>query len=135
MGMTKQIQIPEDLFELSNKEFDKNWTDDKVVIKRMLYGDELKIQRASMKIKGIPGQKFLTADVSAPDWQAMTIFLGVSSAPWGAGSMKNIEALPGPVGNWVKTQVEEFNTLEVKKKSDSGDTSTESPVTTPKSTP
>jgi len=135
MGMTKEIQIPAELFELANKEFDKGWEDDKVEIKRMLYGDELKIQRASMKIKGIAGQKILTADVSAPDWQAMTIFLGVTKAPWGVDSMQNIEALPGPIGNWVKGQIEEFNTLEVKKKSDSGDMSTESPVTIPMSKP
>ena len=135
MSMTKVIQIPKDLFEMANSVFEKGWQEDKVEIKRLLYGDNLKIQRASMKIKGIPGQKLLSADISAPDWQAITILLGVAKAPWGAKSMAAIELLPTPVGEWVRDEIEKFNTLEVKKKSDSGESQTESPVTTPNSKP
>ena len=124
-GVTKEVKIPEEIFELANSRFKKGWTEDKVVIKLLEYGDNLKIQRASMKIKGIPGNRALTADVSAPDWQAMTILLGVVQAPWEVNNMQAIEHLPTPLGEWVRDQIDKFNTLEVKKKPNSVESSTE----------
>jgi len=124
-GLTRQVQIPAELFELANKNFKKNWQDDKVVIKLLEYGDNLKIKRASIKIRGIPGNRNLTADMSAADWESLTILYGVVSAPWGANSMEAIEHLPTPIGDWIRSEVEKFNTLEVKKKLDSTESSTE----------
>jgi len=117
MSLTKELVIPEELFELAKTEFEVGWQDDKVTIKRLRYGDNLRIQKQAMNITGTPGvAASARADINPEEFQATTILKGVVKAPWGANNLKAILDLPPFIGEWIKSEIEEFNTLETKKK-------------------
>lgn len=118
MGMKLELKIPEELFELSNKEFGTGWMSDKVVIKRFVYGDTLSIQRGSMKVKATNATN-ASAEINPEELQLSTILKGVIEAPWGINDASAIRNLPSPVAEWVRGEIEKFNTLEVKKKNES----------------
>ena len=120
MGLTKELKIPEELFELAKKEFEVGWQDDTVVIRRLKYGDNLQIQKQAMKITGTPGAvASTTADINPKEFQATTVLKGTVKAPWGAGNLPAILDLPPFIGEWVKDEIEKFNKLKSIKKSNS----------------
>lgn len=115
MGLKKELQIPEELYNMANEEYEKGWHSDKVVIKRFLYGDSLAIQQASMKVKAQLGSQAI-ADFNISEIQTATILRGVVQAPWGINNISTVRELPPFIGEWVYEQINEFNTLSAKKK-------------------
>ena len=138
MPLKRVVTIPAELFELATKEFDMNWTTDQVTVNRFLGGDSKDLERDSMKIKGnisSSGEAKATVDIDPTELYWQTILRGVDKAPWAPNNVSIARSIPRPVLDWIHEQITEFNTLSVKKKTNSGTTSTDSgPVETPKST-
>jgi len=115
MVMTKEVQIPEDIFELSNKEFETGWKTDKVSIKRFLREEIGKIEQASIKAKATTTTDF-SASVDCTNYRDVTVALGVTAAPWNINDLNAIKRLPPIVFDWVFKEIQDFNTLAAKKK-------------------
>lgn len=115
MALRKEIEIPEELFNMAHDEFECNWASRKVVIKRFLYGDQLQIQQETMKVKGTSPTN-MSAEVNIGDLQALNLLRAIVEAPWQVNDINAIRQLPTPVADWLKDQVDEFNTITIKKK-------------------
>ena len=119
MVLEKEIELPEELFEMSLKEFECDWTDGKVTIKRFRFGETNAISREATKIKataGAGGKMNMDASVDPTQIQMLSIMKGVVKAPWKVNDIDSINNLPPPVANWVLTELESFNTITFKKK-------------------
>ena len=118
MSLTKEIELPEDLLELSNKEFDCDWKDGKITIKRFRFGETNAISREAAKIRAtnVGGKMVMNADIDPTEMQTLTLMKGVASAPWKVNDKVAIDELPSPVAEWVLVEIEKFNTLTFKKK-------------------
>ena len=118
MVVVKELEMPKELFDLANEEFDCKWTNGLVKIKRFRFGDSNEIAREATKIKAVQvgGEMKFNADIDPTEIQLLTIQKGVISAPWGAGEKGPINDLPPPVANWVLQELEAFNTVSFKKK-------------------
>lgn len=118
MALTKEIELPEELFELSNKEFESKWEDGKITIKRFRFGDANAISREAAKIRAtnVGGKMNMNAEIDPTQIQILTILKGVTSAPWKVNDKDAIDELPPPVASWVLSELEKFNTLTFKKK-------------------
>jgi hypothetical protein len=114
MAMRKELTIPEDLFILAKEEFECNWINRKVVIKRFTFGDQVQIQQDSMKVKATAISQ--TADVNVADLQVLTLMRAVVEAPWLINDLNAIKSLPPMLADWLKQEIEELNTITVKKK-------------------
>ena len=118
MALTKELELPEELFELSTKEFDCDWKDGKVEIKRFRFGETNSISREAAKIRAtnVGGKMVANAEIDPTEIQMLTLTKGVTKAPWKVNDRNAIDELPPPVANWLLEQIEAFNTLEFKKK-------------------
>ncbi len=116
--LTKEIELPEELFEMSVKEFDCDWKDGKLEIKRFRFGETNAISRESAKIKAINvgGRMDMKAEIDPTQIQVLTLLKGVTKAPWAINDIKSVNELPPPVANWIIGELEKFNTLTFKKK-------------------
>ena len=115
MAMRKEIQIPDELMQLAKEEFEINWANNKVVIKRFLSGDQWQIQQDSMKVRGTSPTN-MSAEVNIADLQGLTIMRAVIEAPWILNDIKAVRDLPGPITEWLKTEIDDLNTITFKKK-------------------
>jgi len=115
MGMRKELTIPDELFNLAIQEFECKWANNKVIIKRFTFGDQVQLQQDSMKVKANQ-QVNISADVNIADLQILTLMRAVVESPWGINDINSIRGLPPPIAEWLKEQVDEFNTIKFKKK-------------------
>lgn len=115
MGTRKELEIPDELYKLAKEEFDCNWNSKKVVIKRFKFGDQVQLQQDSMKIKSTQMVNF-NAEVNIADVQILTIMRAVVEAPWLINDVAAVKDLPGFIAEWLKQEIEEFNTITLKKK-------------------
>lgn len=114
MAMRKELKLPAELLTLANEEFECKWINDKVIIKRFTFGDQVQLQQDSMKIKAnMQGQ---TADINVADLQLLTLVKAVVEAPWTVNDINSVRLLPPPVAEWLNKEIEELNTITVKKK-------------------
>ena len=118
MVLTKEIELPEELFEMSLKEFECGWKDGKITIKRFRFGETNAISREAAKIKAtnVGGKMNMNAEIDPTQIQVLTLLKGVTKAPWLVNDKDSIDNLPPPVANWVLTEIESFNTITFKKK-------------------
>lgn len=118
MVLVKEIQLPRELYDLANEEFDCKWTNQIVKIKRFKFGDSNEIARESTKIKTfqVGGEMKFNADIDPTEIQVLTLLKGIVAAPWQVGDKNAINELPPPVANWVLLEIETFNTVNFKKK-------------------
>jgi len=118
MVLTKEIELPEELFEMSLKEFECDWTDKKVTIKRFRFGETNAISREAAKIKAtnVGGKMNMDATIDPTQIQTLTLMKGVTKAPWVVNDLDSINNLPPPVANWVLAELDSFNTITFKKK-------------------
>ena len=107
--------MPVEIFEVATKEYDQNWTNGRVTIKRFTYGDTVQLQQDSIKIKAGFGSG-MNADVNVADLQLLTVLRGVVEAPWTINDINTVKLLPPMVADWVKGELDDFNTISVKKK-------------------
>lgn len=116
--LTKEIEMPKELFELSNEEFECDWKDGKVTIKRLRFGETNAISRESTTVKGtnVGGKVKMDIDINPAELQIQTLLKGVVSAPWKANDLAAIDELPTPVAEWAVVEIEKFNTITFKKK-------------------
>ena len=115
MVLKKTVEMPLEIFEVAVKEYDCDWKHGRVTIKRFTYGDTVQIQQDSIKVKANSGMG-INADINVADIQLLTILRGVSEAPWAIGDMATVKGLPPMVAEWVKNEIDDFNTINVKKK-------------------
>jgi len=115
MGTRKEIEMPADLFEIATVEYDNKWASRTVTVKRFTYGDTVQLQQDSIKVKANQ-LGAVNADVNVADLQVLTILRGVVGAPWQVNEISAVKELPPMVAEWVRNQIDEFNTITVKKK-------------------
>ncbi len=119
MVLEKEIELPEELFEMALKEFECDWKDGKVTIKRFRFGETNAISREAAKIKattGVGGKMNMDATIDPTQIQILSIMKGVVKAPWTINDKDSIDNLPPPVANWVLAEIDSFNTITFKKK-------------------
>ena len=118
MVLTKEVELPEELFEMALKEFECDWKDGKITVKRFRFGETNTISREATKIKAsnVGGKMNMAVDVDPTEIQVLTLMKGVTKAPWTINDLDSINNLPPPVANWVLGEIESFNTLTFKKK-------------------
>ena len=118
MVLTKEIELPEELFEMALKEFECDWVDGKVTIKRFRFGETNAISHEAAKIKAtnVGGSMSMNAEIDPTQIQILTLLKGVAKAPWTVNDKDSIDNLPPPVANWVLAELETFNTITFKKK-------------------
>ena len=114
MGLTKEVTIPAELFTAAKDDWGMTWVTDKVTIKRMTFKDTLDIQNSAMKVKAtLSGSSDVS--INASEMQVQTILKGVTNAPWQYNDAIAVGGIPPFIATWVTKEIEEFNTLEVKK--------------------
>ncbi len=118
MVLTKELELPEELYDLSVKEFDCDWKDGKVTIKRFRFGEANAISRDAAKIKAVQvgGKMNLNAEIDPTEIQVLTLKTGITTAPWKVNDLDAINELPPPVANWALEELQKFNTITFKKK-------------------
>lgn len=118
MVLVKEIQLPRELYDLANEEFDCKWTNQIVKIKRFKFGDSNEIAREATKIKAIQsgGEMKFNADIDPTEIQVLTVLKGIVAAPWTIGDKNMVNELPPPIAAWALKEIEEFNTVTFKKK-------------------
>ncbi len=117
--LTKEIEIPEELFRVAKDEYDVKWTSNKVTIKRFLTGEIKRIESDSMKVNAIVGANGATTakvDLDQSKNFVLTVARGVASSPWGANDSNAVEGLPPHISEWVYNEIAEFNKITDKKK-------------------
>jgi hypothetical protein len=114
-GLTREVEIPEDLMEIAKRDYEVTWLTKIIKIKRFTYGDQLAIQQEAMKVKAnsISG---VNADINVADLQALSLVKGVLAAPWQINDLNAVKALPPMIAEWLRGELDEFNTISVKKK-------------------
>ena len=118
MVLEKELELPEELYELSLKEFECDWKDRNISIKRFRFGETNAISREAAKIKAtnVGGKMNMNAEIDPTQIQILTLLKGVVKAPWTVNDRDSIDNLPPPVANWVLGEIEKFNTIDFKKK-------------------
>ena len=114
MAMRKELKIPDELFTLANEEFEFKWINNKVTIKRFTFGDQVQLQQDSTKTKAsINGAN---TDVNVADLQLLTLMRAVVEAPWLTNDINSVRTLPPMLAEWLNKEIDEFNTITIKKK-------------------
>lgn len=118
MVLVKEIELPRELYDLANQEFDCNWTNQVVKIKRFKFGDSNEIAREATKIKTfqVGNEMKMNIDIDPTEIQILTLIRGIVVAPWQIGDKNAVSELPPPIANWALKEIEEFNTVTFKKK-------------------
>ena len=113
--ITKEVEIPQELFDLCVNHFKKNFPHKKVTLKLFMFKDNLAVQREAIKIKSNNGMNF-TADVDSGTLQTATLLKAIVNAPWKVNDIGELGELPQPLIDWVRQEFDEYNTITVKKK-------------------
>jgi len=110
MQKTREIEIPVEFME-------DDWKSNKVVIKRMTFGEQMRVrdQATNIKIKG----KEVDGSVNQEIAFVSTLTLSITKAPWKINDNAVIRDLDGALGNWLLKQLDGFNTIEEGKKNSS----------------
>lgn len=107
MEKRKTVEIPEELME-------EEWKSNKVVIKRLTLGENMKIRdeatNISIKNDGVNGT--LRQEVAIVE----KLNKSIVEAPWKVGDRGIVANLDGVLGEWLLSEVQEFGTFPVKKK-------------------
>jgi hypothetical protein len=116
--LTKEVEIPKELFESAVNDYDCKWANGKIKIKRFTFGDANAISREASKIKAsnFGGEIKLDANIDPTEIQVLTLLKGVVEAPWTVNDVGAINELPVMIANWALKEIEEFNTITFKKK-------------------
>jgi len=113
--LEKEIEMPKELYEMANKEYDCKWPHGKVKIKRFLFKELSTIQNTAIKIKGTAGIA-PSFDVNPVELKIQTILKGVLDSPWGSGDIGAVNTLPPFIADWVFGEIDAFNSIDAKKK-------------------
>lgn len=130
MVVEKELTIPEELVDVA-KEYNLGWKTNKVTIRRLLHRDinAMTSQAVKIKLSQVAGTSTQSADVDPTLLADIKIIKSVVQAPWKAGDLNALADLPQPIVEWVQKEVDDFNTLAVKKKEKLNESSTEEPQT------
>ena len=125
--LVKELEIPKELFDLAVEEYDCDWKSNLVKIKRFTFGETNDISRKSTNIKmyQVGGVMKPDVNIDSTEIQVLTLLKGVAEAPWEVNNVSVVNNLPPHVANWVLRQIEEFNSVSVKKKGSTQDSSGE----------
>lgn len=115
MVLTKVVEIPTELANIAREEFDCKWVHNRVTIKRFTYGDTLGIQQDCVKVKS-NNMANISTDINLADLQILTLLRGVVDAPWGVNDIAAIRNLPPMIAEWLRVELDDFNTIGAKKK-------------------
>jgi len=113
--LEKELEMPKELYDMCNEEYETKWTNGRVKIKRFLAKELGAIQNASVKVKSSNGLT-PSADINPVELRFQSVLKGVVEAPWGVNNIDAIYNLPPQVLDWVFTELDEFNTVSYKKK-------------------
>lgn len=93
---------------------EKEWKDNKVIIKRLSLGENMKIRDEAMKVaiknNGVDGT--LSQEIAIVE----KINKSVVEAPWETGNRKVVFDLDSALGEWILQEIQEFNSFPEKKK-------------------
>ena len=116
--LVKELEIPKELFNLAVEEYDCDWKNNIVKIKRFTFGETNDISRKSTNIKmyQVGGVMKPDVNIDSTEIQVLTLLKGVAEAPWGVNYISVVNQLPPQIANWVLKEIEEFNSVSFKKK-------------------
>lgn len=116
--LVKELEIPKELFNLAVEEYDCDWKNNIVKIKRFTFGETNDISRKSTNIKmyQVGGVMKPDVNIDSTEIQVLTLLKGVAEAPWGVNDISVVNQLPPQIANWVLKEIEEFNSVSFKKK-------------------
>lgn len=106
----KVVEIPEEFM-------DSAWVTNKVTIKRFKYRERLQIsdEGANMKMTA----EGFTAKPSSEAIGLSTLVKAIVEAPWPVGNVGVVADLDWQLGQWLLDEINQFNSTDVKKKTDS----------------
>jgi len=118
MVLTKDLEMPKEIYETAVNEYECKWLHGRVKIKRLKFGDNNEITKESTKLKtySVGGEMKVDIDVNPTDINTQTILRSVIEAPWAINDMGAIKDLPPIVANWILTEITQFNEISFKKK-------------------
>lgn len=87
-----------------------------VVIKKMNFGDRNKLKKTAREVSWEGGKQKTVLDEEK--YANYSLLLGIHKAPFNHTDMQVILALPGDVGEKLFEEIDNFNTLNPKKKQD-----------------
>lgn len=103
----KVLEIPEELM-------DSDWKSNSVTIKKLSFGEQMRIRDEASKIKVSDGG----VDGTINQEVAMVSYIvkSVVEAPWKINDNKSVADLDGAFGNWLLGEIQDFNSFSIKKK-------------------
>ena len=113
--ITKDVQIPDELYEVCVSLFKTNLPHKTVTIKLFKAKDNWTVQKEALKVKSSNGINF-SADIDSTLLQTATLLRGIVNAPWKVNDINELGELPQPLIEWVRQEFDDFNTISVKKK-------------------
>lgn len=120
---SKEIQIPLEFME-KLAELSKPLANNKVRIKLFDWGEKTTIDEEAIKIQARSGSG-AQATISQKVYNESTIIQGVAEAPWKVNDVATVRSLAPFLMEWLKDQIQEYNSLGEKKKTSSADGQTE----------
>ena len=106
MEKRKEVEIPKELME-------SDWKTNKVVVKRLTFGEQMRIRDDATKINLKGGE--VKGTVNQEIAMVSTIVKGVIEAPYKIGDASIVRDLDGAFGQWVLGEVQDFNKVSEKK--------------------
>ena len=98
---------------------DLNGKQEKVVIKRLTFGEKADYENATTKLQVVNGQP--KVDINRSEMKILALMYGIESAPF-KKDRETIRNLPIEVGELLYKEIEDYNTFDVQKKVDSSGT-------------
>ena len=107
MEKRKQLELPKELME-------PDWKTNKVVIKTMTLGENMRIrdEATSVAMTKTGGTASISQEVAVIE----KINKSVVEAPWKVNDRKTIADLDNAVGEWLLAEIQEFQQIPEKKK-------------------
>lgn len=111
MEKRKTVEIPDELME-------SDWKTNKVVIKRLTYQENLRVRDEASRIR--ISESGASGTVSQEAAALGMLLKAIVEAPWQTKNVNVYANMDAGLGNWLTIEVNDFNSVQLKKKTESG---------------